>query len=92
MHYFYSPEELTINKSLYLSEEESLHCSQVLRLKKDENIGILNGLGYKSVATITDVLARSKIKVQILKVQKVQKQKVDIHLFLAPLKKIFLIS
>ena len=48
---FFYQGELLEGKSIYLSEEESLHCTKVLRLQKQNYVEVLNGQGavYRGV-------------------------------------------
>jgi len=43
MHFFYMPE--ITGKDIILSSEESKHCIRVLRLRKNETIGLVDGKG-----------------------------------------------
>ena len=49
---FYAPDIDSVSE---LSEDESLHCARVLRLKKDDSITITDGKGFFYSANITDV-------------------------------------
>jgi 16S rRNA (uracil1498-N3)-methyltransferase len=54
MHRFYTP-ELTIDFShLTLSEQESKHAVQVMRLQNDQQIELFNGKGLSAKATLID--------------------------------------
>ncbi|MBM3452058.1 MAG: 16S rRNA (uracil(1498)-N(3))-methyltransferase [Bacteroidetes bacterium] len=54
MHRFYTP-ELTIDFSnLTLSEQESKHAVQVMRLQNDQQIELFNGKGLSAIATVID--------------------------------------
>lgn len=54
MNWFYTP-NLTKNSSEYtLSEDESKHACKVLRLKKGDELSLLNGLGCTFLAEIVD--------------------------------------
>lgn len=51
MRLFYQPK---ISEGVnYLDEEESRHCVKVLRLKEEDKICVLDGIGGKHTATIT---------------------------------------
>ena len=54
MHRFYTP-ELTIDFShLTLSEQESKHAVQVMRLQNEQKIELFNGQGLSAIATVID--------------------------------------
>jgi 16S rRNA (uracil1498-N3)-methyltransferase len=54
MHRFYTP-ELTLEFShLTLSEAESKHAVQVMRLLNDQQIKLFNGKGLSAIATVID--------------------------------------
>jgi 16S rRNA (uracil1498-N3)-methyltransferase len=54
MHRFYTP-ELTLEFShLTLSEAESKHAVQVMRLLNDQQIELFNGKGLSAIATVID--------------------------------------
>jgi len=83
MHQFYSPD---IEQTGRLPEDESLHCSRVLRLDKGTAIAIADGKGNRFVAEI--VLAHPKNTIVEIK----EKQHVDrnennlIHIAIVPTK------
>jgi len=51
MHFFYHPDPGTSN---HLSADESRHCLRVLRLKRSDQISILDGKGNQYLAQISD--------------------------------------
>jgi 16S rRNA (uracil1498-N3)-methyltransferase len=59
--YFYAPD---IENDLVLPEDESKHCTQVLRLKSDEKILITDGRGFTYEAVLQDIKSRN-CKVEI---------------------------
>ena len=54
MNLFYAP---NIDSVTQLPEDESLHITRVLRLKKEDSITITDGKGFFYSATITDIRA-----------------------------------
>ncbi|MEI6507397.1 MAG: 16S rRNA (uracil(1498)-N(3))-methyltransferase [Bacteroidota bacterium] len=52
MHIFYQP-DLTQNE-IFLNEEESKHCVRVLRLKKSDEVELIDGKGTSAIANIID--------------------------------------
>jgi 16S rRNA (uracil1498-N3)-methyltransferase len=60
-NYFYAPD---IEKNPALPENESKHCTQVLRLKSGEKILITDGKGYTYEAVLQDIKSRN-CKVEI---------------------------
>ncbi|KGN81120.1 16S rRNA methyltransferase [Porphyromonadaceae bacterium COT-184 OH4590] len=85
MHIFYTHNILDTG---VLSEEESYHCIKVLRMKTDDTIGIIDGIGNMYEARI--VLADTKhTRVEILSVQQdFGKRNYSLHLAVAPTKNI----
>jgi 16S rRNA (uracil1498-N3)-methyltransferase len=86
MHIFYSGEPLSDQYTL--SEEESKHAVRVLRLKVDDEIIIVDGLGgfYKTVIT-EDHPKRCKVKITEAK-KEYQKPEGNLHIAIAPTKNI----
>lgn len=54
MNIFYIPDLSEKDKEVFLSEEESKHACRVLRLKKGNEILIMNGIGHHFTAKIFD--------------------------------------
>jgi 16S rRNA (uracil1498-N3)-methyltransferase len=54
MHRFYTPELTNEFSHLTLSEVESKHAVQVMRLQNDQQIELFNGIGLSAVATVLD--------------------------------------
>lgn len=52
MYVFYQPD--ISNNHVTLSEDESKHCTRVLRLKKGDTIHLANGCGIEAIASIAD--------------------------------------
>lgn len=53
LQYFYHPAE-KLKGTFCLSPEESFHCNRVCRLRPGDEIGVLNGLGLRARAQITN--------------------------------------
>ncbi len=85
MNVFYTHNVLETN---VLSEEESYHCIKVLRMKADDTIFVIDGIGNMYVARI--VLADTRhTRVEILSVQQdFGKRNYSLHLAVAPTKNI----
>jgi|SRR5476651_2253962 len=54
MHLFYTPDITPQNDAWFLTEEESKHCTRVLRLDKGDQINLIDGKGGLYTATISD--------------------------------------
>ncbi|MFM7667308.1 MAG: RsmE family RNA methyltransferase, partial [Bacteroidota bacterium] len=84
MHRFYTP-ELTIDFShLTLSEQESKHAVQVMRLKNEQKIELFNGQGLSAIAAIIDNHPK-RCSVSIDQKYEHPKEK-PIHIAIAPTK------
>lgn len=70
-----------------LSEEESRHCSQVLRHPKGDEILIFDGIGGKHRAMLTQV-SKKMCAFEIQSSEIVPKKRFKIHLAIAPTKNI----
>ena len=86
MHVFYTPD---ISSNLYiLNEEESKHCSKVLRLTKGDTIYLIDGRGGLYKAEIIDV-GKKEVKLQVLETFKEHgKRNHHLHIVIAPTKNI----
>jgi 16S rRNA (uracil1498-N3)-methyltransferase len=84
MHLFYAPD---INEDFYLlSEEESKHCSRVLRLKAGDKIYLTNGKGTLYSAVLEKIEIKS-ILIKIIEVMhEYQKLSYHLHIGIAPTK------
>lgn len=88
MHIFYTP-DLTISEQSYqLNEEESKHCSRVLRLKKGDRINLVNGSGGFFLAEITDDNHKKTALSIITKENEFKKSDHYLHIAVAPTKNI----
>jgi 16S rRNA (uracil1498-N3)-methyltransferase len=84
MSRFYTP-ELTIDFSqLILSEQESKHAVQVMRLQNDQQIELFNGKGLSAIATVIDNHPK-RCSVRIDQKNEHPKEK-QIHIAIAPTK------
>jgi 16S rRNA (uracil1498-N3)-methyltransferase len=54
MHLFYTPDITPQNPDWFLTEEESKHCTRVLRLEKGDQVNLIDGKGGLYTATISD--------------------------------------
>ena len=84
MHLFYTPD---INSDNYtLNQEESRHCTKVLRLSEDDIIYLTDGLGNLYKTKIIDANPK-KCKVQVVKTKhNYQKRDYYLHVAIAPTK------
>ncbi|QEK52686.1 16S rRNA (uracil(1498)-N(3))-methyltransferase [Pedobacter aquae] len=84
MHIFYTPD---IDSTQYtLSEEESKHCSRVLRLQKKNLVHLVDGKGGLFVAEILDDHPKRTV-LQVLDTQlEYQKRNHHLHIAIAPTK------
>jgi len=84
MHRFYTP-ELTLEFShLTLSEAESKHAVQVMRLLNDQQIQLFNGKGLSTIATVIDNHPK-RCSVRIDQRSEHPKE-IQIHIAIAPTK------
>lgn len=87
MHIFYTPD--IENQSLYydLSEEESKHCTRVLRLKAGANITLIDGNGGIFTGRIADSSSKKRTRVDILSsVRASRGRNYNLHMVVAPTK------
>ncbi|TKC13002.1 16S rRNA (uracil(1498)-N(3))-methyltransferase [Pedobacter polaris] len=86
MHVFYTPD---INSDQYiLNEEESRHCSKVLRLNVNDIIHLIDGKGGLYQAQINDV-SKKHVHLQIITKQfEYGKRNHHLHIAIAPTKNI----
>jgi 16S rRNA (uracil1498-N3)-methyltransferase len=85
MHLFYVPELIPTTKSMYLSEDESKHACRVLRLKMNDEVSLLDGVGGVYHARIDEDNPK-KCLLQIISVTKEIKPKHEVHIAIAPTK------
>jgi 16S rRNA (uracil1498-N3)-methyltransferase len=86
MHIFYTPD---INSDQYtLNEEESKHCSKVLRLNVGDHIHLIDGKGGLYEAEISSI-SKKNVQLQIVKKQsEFGKRNHHLHIAIAPTKNI----
>ena len=85
MHVFYLAQPL--EGSLSLSEEESKHCVQVLRLGIGDELQVINGKGSIALAEITSAHPK-RCEISILSASHKKQADFSLHLACAPTKNI----
>jgi 16S rRNA (uracil1498-N3)-methyltransferase len=70
---------------LLLNDEESWHCSKVLRMREGSRIFVLDGSGFRYEAVLQQVNER-QCSAEILSVHQVKKRNQALHLAIAPTK------
>ncbi len=85
MHLFYVPELTPTTKSVYLSEDESKHACRVLRLKMNDEVSLLDGVGGVYHARIEEDNPK-KCLLQIIAVTQEIKPTHEVHIAIAPTK------
>ena len=85
MHLFYVPELTPTTKSIYLSEDESKHACRVLRLKMNDEVSLLDGIGGVYHARIEEDNPK-KCLLQIIAVTHDTKPTHEVHIAIAPTK------
>lgn len=85
MHLFYVPELTPTTKSIYLSEDESKHACRVLRLKMNDEVSLLDGVGGLYYARIEEDNPK-KCLLQIIAVTHEPKPTHEVHIAIAPTK------
>ncbi len=86
MHVFFVP---TISgDKLYLPEEESHHCTKVLRLRRGHEVAVTDGKGSWSTASIEEVHPRSSLLKITKTVSGYGKRPFSLHMAVAPTKNI----
>ena len=84
MHIFYQPD--LVQHEIFLNEEESKHAVRVLRLKKDDEVELIDGKGTSAVATITDDDSK-KCRLNILHLTShISNRNYHLHIAVAPAK------
>lgn len=84
MNRFYTPDLSLHSKEILLSESESKHAIQVLRLQLDSELELINGQGISATGKIIDPNSK-KTKVTICSIQEHPIEK-SIHIAIAPTK------
>jgi 16S rRNA (uracil1498-N3)-methyltransferase len=85
MHLFYVPKLTSVTKSIYLSEDESKHACRVLRLKMNDEVSLLDGVGGVYHARIEEDNPK-KCLLQIISVTQELKPTLEVHIAIAPTK------
>ena len=85
MHLFYLPTLTSSNKEVTLSEEESKHACRVLRLKVNDTITLLDGVGGTYEAKILDDNPK-RCHVSIVAYSKDEEPFFENHIAIAPTK------
>jgi len=85
MHLFYVPELTSVTKSIYLSEDESKHACRVLRLKMNDEVSLLDGVGGVYHARIEEDNPK-KCLLQIISVKQESNPTYEVHIAIAPTK------
>ena len=85
MHLFYVPELTPTTKSIHLSEDESKHACRVLRLKMNDEVSLLDGVGGMYHARIEEDNPK-KCLLQIITVTHDTKPTHEVHIAIAPTK------
>ncbi len=85
MHLFYVPALTPTTKSIYLSEDESKHACRVLRLKMNDEVSLLDGVGGVYHARIEEDNPK-KCLLQIIAVTQDTKPTHEVHIAIAPTK------
>jgi 16S rRNA (uracil1498-N3)-methyltransferase len=88
MHLFYTPDIDPSNQQYFLNEEESKHCTRVLRLGKGAGLQLIDGKGGLYTATILDPHPK-RTTLQIISVtNNFNKRNHYLHIAIAPTKNI----
>lgn len=88
MHLFYTPDITPQNPDWFLTEEESKHCTRVLRLEKGDEVNLIDGKGGFYSATISDAHPKRTILHINSVVTEYGKRNHYLHIAVAPTKNI----
>ena len=83
MEIYYQPD--LGNESLFLPEDESRHCIRVLRRTKGDKISVVNGLGLRVTAEITEANPRA-CRFKVLDKELEKEPNFSVQLAIAPTK------
>jgi len=86
MHFFYTP--LIQSDDIYLTEEESKHCVRVLRLKEQDTVYLIDGVGGFYHARITEANPKKCKVVVYQKYKEYGKRTYQLTIAIAPTKNI----
>lgn len=81
---FYFPDLTEATEMITLSEQESMHCIKVLRLKSGSSIQIVNGKGMLGEGVVSK--ANPKACVVLINSIEIEELKCNIHIALSPTK------
>lgn len=87
MHLFYTP-DLDLQQEYILNEEESRHCTKVLRLEKSDTVQLINGHGGFFVARIVQAHPKATELEIISHQEEFGKRNHYLHIAVAPTKNI----
>jgi 16S rRNA (uracil1498-N3)-methyltransferase len=88
MHLFYTPDITPQNDAWFLTEEESKHCTRVLRLEKGDQVNLIDGKGGLYMATISDAHPKRTILHIKSVITEYGKRNHYLHIAIAPTKNI----
>lgn len=84
MHIFFQS-DLTQNE-IFLNEEESKHCVRVLRMKKGDEVELIDGKGTSAIAKIIDDNPKRCLLKIINRKSQIVNRKYHLHIAIAPTK------
>ena len=88
MHIFYTPDLKFSDETYQLSEEESKHCSKVLRLKNGDKVNLVDGIGgFYEAEIIEDHPKRTQLAI-VQKQAEFNRPNHHLHIAVAPTKSI----
>lgn len=88
MHLFYTPDITPTQAHYQLSEEESKHCSRVLRLEQGDAVQLIDGKGGLYEASIVDAHPKRTLLQISSSQQEYQQRNHYLHIAVAPTKNI----
>lgn len=88
MHLFYTPDITPQSDAWFLTEEESKHCTRVLRLEKGDQVNLIDGKGGLYTATISDAHPKRTILQINSVIAEYGKRNQYLHIAVAPTKNI----
>lgn len=86
MHLFYTPDIGAEAQNWFLTEEESKHCTRVLRLEKGDQVNLIDGKGGFYTATIADAHPKRTILQINSVITQYGKRNHYLHIAVAPTK------
>ena len=88
MHLFYTPDIDSTCQQYFLTEEESKHCTRVLRLEKGAELQLIDGKGGLYTASILDAHPKRTLLQIISVTHNFNKRNHYLHIAIAPTKNI----